>query len=277
MRAYHWTSLGSHDGFAFTLPEFSGQFPSITSLDSKNAVILVALEPLNGTCHARSLHIKRQETQFQFREKKSKRTIRDECQTTFHNSLIDCHADVWTRFPVVPAVQRRVIDLCEDRKPLSLFFVVEGDTSPFVSYFKDLIQTFEKNTKKPTAAVLDDIAINAGLFTTVVLDLTFGQGWDGISSFKAGQWTVEIFCLIPIHIAIARDNRFIPLKDGVWAPEVERSLLGAEVGRIVDSLSFGWYESIFQSYMSTKVSSLLPSLCEESKKYLACKGCIIDG
>lgn len=67
---------------------------------------------------------------------------------------------------------------------------------------------------------------------------------------------VDIFCLIPIHIAIARDNRFVPLKDGVWAPETEKALLGAEIGRIVDSLSLGWYESIFQSYMSTKVSLL---------------------
>lgn len=64
---------------------------------------------------------------------------------------------------------------------------------------------------------------------------------------------VDLLCLIPIHIAIARDNRFIPLKDGVWTPDLERSLLGAEVGRIVDFISFGWYESIFQSYMSTKV------------------------
>ena len=64
---------------------------------------------------------------------------------------------------------------------------------------------------------------------------------------------VDIFCLIPIHIAIARDNRFVPLKDGVWAPDVEKAMLGAEVGRVADSLTFGWYESIFQSYMSTKV------------------------
>ena len=66
---------------------------------------------------------------------------------------------------------------------------------------------------------------------------------------------VDLFCLIPIHIAIARENRFIPLKDGVWAPDTEKALLGAEMGRIVDTLSFGWYESIFQSYMAMKVSA----------------------
>jgi hypothetical protein len=65
---------------------------------------------------------------------------------------------------------------------------------------------------------------------------------------------VDILCLIPIHIAIARDNRFIPLKDGVFSVDMERSLLGARVEEIIDSISFGWYESIFRSYMTTKVS-----------------------
>ena len=74
-----------------------------------------------------------------------------------------------------------------------------------------------------------------------------------ISSFKSGEWMVDIFCLIPIQIALARDNRFIPIKDGVWSPEFDKSLLGAAVGTVSDSLSFGWYESIFRSYMSTKV------------------------
>ena len=54
-------------------------------------------------------------------------------------------------------------------------------------------------------------------------------------------------------LAVTRENRFIPLKDGVWDPEYERSLLGADVHAIVDALSLGWYESLLQSYMATKV------------------------
>jgi hypothetical protein len=77
-----------------------------------------------------------------------------------------------------------------------------------------------------------------------------------VSKFLAGEWVVNFLCLIPIHIAITKENRFVPLKDGVYSTELERSLLGADVNRIVDSLSFGWYESIFQSYMATKVSFL---------------------
>lgn len=79
------------------------------------------------------------------------------------------------------------------------------------------------------------------------------QGARVVSQLKAGEWLVDILCLIPIHVAVARDNRFVPLKDGMWSPDFERALLGATVEQVVDKLSFGWYESIFQSYMATKV------------------------
>ena len=46
---------------------------------------------------------------------------------------------------------------------------------------------------------------------------------------------------------------FVWLKDGVYSVDVEKSLLGAEINQIVDSISFGWYKSIFQSYMADKV------------------------
>ncbi|KAG2336307.1 hypothetical protein BDR05DRAFT_1015075 [Suillus weaverae] len=46
-------------------------------------------------------------------------------------------------------------------------------------------------------------------------------------------------CLIPIQIAATKENCFIPLKDGVYSTELEESLLGADVNRIVDYVSFG--------------------------------------
>jgi hypothetical protein len=45
----------------------------------------------------------------------------------------------------------------------------------------------------------------------------------------------------------------------VWDSEYERSLLGADVPAIINALSIGWYESLFQSYMANKVS------CSESE------------
>jgi hypothetical protein len=74
-----------------------------------------------------------------------------------------------------------------------------------------------------------------------------------VSRYRVGEWLVDLLCLIPIHIAVCRENRFVPLADGVLSSDLERSFLGAEVTKIVDKLSFSWYESIFQSYLATKV------------------------
>jgi hypothetical protein len=76
-----------------------------------------------------------------------------------------------------------------------------------------------------------------------------------VSRYRVGEWLVDFLCLIPIHIAVCRENRFVPLVNGVLSAEVERSLLGAEISQIVNKLSFGWYESIFQSYLALKVCS----------------------
>ena len=73
-----------------------------------------------------------------------------------------------------------------------------------------------------------------------------------VSRFRAGEWLADLLCLIPIHIAITQENRFVPLKDGVVSAQLEKSLLGAEVNKIVDSISLGWYESIFQILLGIK-------------------------
>jgi hypothetical protein len=102
----------------------------------------------------------------------------------------------------------------------------------------------------------------------------------GVSRYRVGEWLVDVFCLIPIHIAVCRENRFVPLADGVLSSDLERNLLGAEVNTIVDKLSFGWYESIFQSYMATKVtSSHHAGVCPLVLKSTLtdCKGGVIHG
>jgi hypothetical protein len=87
--------------------------------------------------------------------------------------------------------------------------------------------------------------------------------WE-VSRYRVGEWLVDLLCLIPIHIAVCRENRFIPLANGVLSAELERSLLGASVNKIVDKLSFGWYESIFQSYLATKPVKVVTSMGQQS-------------
>ncbi|KAL5634326.1 hypothetical protein ACGC1H_002410 [Rhizoctonia solani] len=60
------------------------------------------------------------------------------------------------------------------------------------------------------------------------------------------------------------DNKFMPLKDGVWDPDYESGLVGSTIEEINDSLSFGWYESIFRSYMADKMVRVVSSMGEQS-------------
>ena len=131
-------------------------------------------------------------------------------------------------------------------------FVTDRNFDMFAPYFSDMIYTFERTTKKPTGNVLKSIKVSATSFSVFAQELCGTKPWN-VSQYRAGGWIVDLLCLIPIHLAVTKEDRFVPLKDGVYSPELERSLLGAEVNHIVDSISFGWYESLFQSYMATKV------------------------
>lgn len=187
-----------------------------------------------------------------FREKNGRGALSRGAHLTAHNCLMDCHADVWTRFPVLPAVQRATIS-SSDRCRRSILFVTDRDHNRYQAHFTDMIETFEKSSKKPTGDKLSTLHISATAFDSSVGAFSPNAEWEDTSLFKVGEWVVDILCLIPIHLALARDNRFVPLKDGVYSAEVEKSLLGAEINHIVNSISFGWYESIFQSYMADKV------------------------
>jgi hypothetical protein len=58
---------------------------------------------------------------------------------------------------------------------------------------------------------------------------------------------------------------------------LEKSLLGASVSQIVDVLSFGWYESIFQSYQATKVCIDAPLVIDTEIIFLAGPGSVFYG
>jgi hypothetical protein len=190
-----------------------------------------------------------------FKEKGAKTAAGGSINHTVHNCLLECHSEVWTRFPVLPAVSRQTISSSSQRHHKTLVFVSDRDHQMFSPHFSDMIQSFEKTTRKPTGEELRSVLVSAMPFSSFLTNNVAANKWS-VSQFRAGEWLVDLLCLIPIHIAITRENRFIPLKDGVSSPDLEKSLLGAEVGRIVDSLSFGWYESLFQSYMASKVISV---------------------
>jgi hypothetical protein len=252
LRAYHWSNFGSTNGIVVDLDDLPTSNCAITSF-LKTSTHFVALVPDTEQIRSVSLNITRKVTELSFQEKSSVQSSSQrpvDTNITVHNSLLNCHADVWNKFPVVPAIRRCIITASTDIQPKSFLFVTEQDHQAFLPYWKNLITQFERRTRKPTENELSSIHAQA-LSQEELSSRIPGT----ISTLRAGEWLVNLLCLIPIHIAIARDNRFVPLKDGVFSANMEHSLLGAQVETIVDNISFGWYESIFRSYMSNKVWS----------------------
>ena len=278
---YHWSTFGSTEGTPLNLGPLTVKNDLVvTSLISRTAVHVITLDFEEHACKSYALDITRKVTEFTFKQKGVRGSAEHTAgsgNTTAHNCLIDCHAEVWTRFPVFPAVQRETISSSSLRSPRTLVFVADRDYMRYAPQFADMIFAFERITKKPTGDVLRAIQVSAVAFSVFAAELC-GSGeqnpkpglvWN-VSAYRAGEWLVDFLCLIPIHLALARENRFVPLKDGVYSPEQERSLLGADVNRIVDCLSFGWYESLFQSYMSSKVC--IHTLIVRKAIYSWCRG-----
>lgn len=233
------------------IPEFPLEGAVLTSIGTRGTIFLLGLDADAQCVKSIAVDITRKVTEFFFKEKGNRNSSNGDARQTINNSLLDCHAEVWTRYPIVAAVGRQTITSSSERRKKSLTFITDDHTQPFSSYFFDLIQRFERATRKPGGSDLRRIEVSAAdlLHRSKVIQ---DSNWD-VSRYRVGEWLVDLLCLIPIHIAVCRENRFVPLADGVLSAELERSLLGAEVNKIVDKLSFGWYESIFKSYMALKV------------------------
>ena len=265
LTAYHWSTFASTNGISVTLPDFPVDLSAalLTSIINRNNIHFIGLDLESRSCRSVVLGVTHKATEFSFHERRSKAPS-GHGKHTIYNCLIDCHAEVWNRFPVVPAVKRHTITSSSERQQKTLVFVTNGDGRPFSSHFSYLIRTFERTSRKPTGDELRGISVTALTFPSFTLQFS-SPNWPA-SRFRAGEWLADLLCLIPIHIAITHENRFVPLKDGVVSAELEKSLLGAEVNKIVDSLSFGWYESIFQSYWASKVGIALPNRSERPSR-----------
>ncbi|KAG8956419.1 hypothetical protein FRC03_010886, partial [Tulasnella sp. 419] len=260
LRVYHWNSFGQlPQGFVLPPP---GSFHlhsatrfGVTSIVQRSNVALVALLPGHHILKCFNVQIKTRNTSYSFKSK-DERNIKV-LENTVHNSLIDCYSDVWTRYPVVSAIKRETVQDDSGKSP-SLTFICHHDSSLLSSYFKQMIREFEETTKKPTEGVLNAIRVSAAVAKQM--------DWRNLDArkFKSGEWFVELLCLIPIHIAVAQFNGFVPLKDGVLDVIQEQRLLGATVDQIITSISLGWYESIFNSYMAAKPVKLISSMGEQS-------------
>ncbi|KAG8955250.1 hypothetical protein FRC03_011241 [Tulasnella sp. 419] len=258
LRVYHWNSFG-HLPQGCILPFPDGvHIQSATSCcfssmgQRSNAVLLALLEQNMIRCFNILIKSKGISDGSYSRDKENSEAL----ASTAHNSFIDCYSDVWTVYPLEPAIKRKNLSSEKNIVASSLTFVCNLETQYFSPYFRRMISNVERLTRKPGKRIFDAIEVHA--------DVIENLDWRSFeaAAFKAGEWFVELFCLIPIQIAIAQNNCFIPLKNGVSDSLQDQKLADTRVNQIADSITLGWYESIFNSYMATKPVKVVSAIGE---------------
>jgi len=225
---YHLASFGSAAAIPIELPEglhLSANM-AVSCVGQAEDPHAIFLDYSAHVCSSVSLHIASKTSEFDFRAGGTRSEFVE--KDTVHNSLMDCHSEVWTRYPVQAAIRRETAPGTK-HCPRSITFILTNSPDSLSKHFKALVRDFEQKTRKPTRRQLADVSIAVQpSFDPVSPNFP-------ISQFKAGDWLVGLFCLIPIHIAVTGQNRFIPLRDGVISQEFEQSLLGADVARIAEA------------------------------------------
>ncbi|KAG8962042.1 hypothetical protein FRC05_005629 [Tulasnella sp. 425] len=258
LRIFHHATFGERpDGITLPLPpKFNDACRhsfAVSSLGRRQNVYVIAHVPSTSNLLSIALRISRREAEYLF-QKKNTRNLRSKVAVTKNNSLVDCFAEVWDRFPVVPAISR---DFTTSRPSLNLSFINYGEQNTLQRmprYFSTMTQDFTRQSHKPVGRSLLDIKVQVLPVADAIWDRA------DTSICKAGEWFVELICLIPIHIAVARDNRFVPLKDGVSGDSFNQDLLGSGVAEMIDLISLGPYEAILGSYMATKPVRVVSSM-----------------
>lgn len=142
-------------------------------------------------------------------------------RTKITNSLINCHADVWSRFPIDPSIARephRSAVRCER----SILFVSKSPHLPFSEYFRSMVTRIQPATPK-SGAILQTIRIETSKAFYLSKDCT------GVSTSPLGYWLAGLLCLVPINIAVTASNQLLPLRDGLISMDLEEQLLGADI------------------------------------------------
>ncbi|RIB16915.1 hypothetical protein C2G38_2188736 [Gigaspora rosea] len=176
------------------------------------------------------------------------------------NGLLDVYSMVFTKYSVTnpfgqmdePLKLTIIMDLNNNN------LEIDNYKTKFQIYIRKLFKKFRKETKKPMGHLKKFIA-NCSTFEN------FDSLANEYTEYNLGDWIIQLFCLIPIQIAVAHDNEFIPIRDGFFE-EAEQSASDdgfGLIGNLSKSISFGWYESIFEYYANLKVK-VISSMGEQS-------------
>lgn len=193
LKAYHWATFGSTDGIVVACPENFAEPLLVTSMVNRASVHVMTLDSTNKLCSSLALDITKKITDFTFREYGETGLLRGKSENTLHNCLIDCHEDVWTRFPVLAAIQHQTILSSHGRCPPKLVFVVDGKEHHQLvgPHFSEMKHRFHQTTHKPLSNDLKNMEATAQEFDQFL----HSQDWDK-STFHVGEWLVNIICLV---------------------------------------------------------------------------------
>jgi len=285
VKAYHSASFGISSGFELDLAGMTVCNPQLTSFVIRSNAYLVFSTPGSAHLHTIKVQVITKSSDYAIKAQYSafKRSSASDTgrQAPKHNCLLDCHADVWGRYPVAATISR-ASPVVHNELP-SICFVSSQHRKPFASYFRTMAQNFELQTNKPTGGLLGITEVTAIQDKVSILS---GKH-PAVSTVPAGRWLIELLCLIPLHLAVADGNAFVPLKDGVRSSDFERAILGLNHVQVADryelsfvvksshtnvpcdhSITLGWYESILNSYYANRVSGLI--LRRQGSQALTC-------
>ena len=193
LKAYHWATFGSTDGITIICPDTFTEPLLATAMVNRASIHVMSINPSNKACSSLALDITKKITDFTFREHGGAGHSKGKSMNTLHNCLIDCHEDVWTRFPVLAAIQRQTILSSHGCCPPKLAFVMDGEeyhqhVSP---HFLEMKQRFHQRTHKPLSNNLKNMEVMAQDFDQFL----HSPDWDK-SVFCVGEWLVNIICLV---------------------------------------------------------------------------------
>jgi hypothetical protein len=186
--AFHWASFGPNQtGIHSTdLPQ-SDTRRVITRLEGGGRIQILSFTNGNNTIVSTAMQVK---------QKATKLSLAAVVETP-NNSFIDCHLEVWTRFPVIPAVARTTLSVI-DRQPRRITFACSTPPDTLQKYFAGMISTFEEATHKPIEGSLSAILVES---TTEIGK----ENPSEISEYRLGSFIVELLCLIPLQCVIILD------------------------------------------------------------------------
>ncbi|CAG8820978.1 15126_t:CDS:10, partial [Gigaspora margarita] len=179
------------------------------------------------------------------------------------NGYVDAYKLMFEKYPIdniIDPDQNRALNLhialdLKDNEKISNY------ENKFQDYVADMFEELKRSTNKPANSIK-----RFGLSCLSFSDFDLEDSNDQLSDLKKnqlGEWIIQLCILIPIQIAVARNNIFQPLSNGLSTFDAELSDSGAlSIDGIAQNISFGWYEGIFK-YFGDRPVKVVSSMGEQ--------------